>query len=357
MIDTISILGRKNVPLPKEHEKQYYLDKTVLVTGAGGSIGGVLVRMLARRKCRRVILFDISENSTYELYLELCEEYGDTDFFVEIGSVRDFARMDEVFKRYKPEIVFHAAAHKHVSLMENNPLEAIKNNCIGTLNCAKACEKNGCSKFVLISTDKAVKPCGVMGASKRICEMLVLQRNEKVTDYCAVRFGNVFGSSASVVPIFERQIAKGGPVTVTDKRMTRYFISLEDAGHLLLCAGAMAKHGELFVLDMGQPYKIWDIAEKMIASHGKKPGVDIEIVETGARPGEKIFEEYLLCDSERYEKTANDMIYIEKGGVGAAASCEEIEKYLTKLLSDKRAESTPDIVKKLFSDIIPDYNA
>ena len=355
MIRYSDILKQKKIPIFTPSGKEYYKDKTILVTGGGGSVGSELVRHLVSLSPKTVIIFDIYENNAFELCNELCCEYTHTDIRIEIGSVCDTRRLCAVFSKYKPDIVFHAAAHKHVSLMEENCAEAVKNNCIGTVNTAELAEKYHAEKFVLVSTDKAVRPTGVMGASKRICEMLVLPRKSDVTKFCAVRFGNVFASHASVVPIFEKQILSGKDVTITDKRMTRYFISLDDAAQLLLCAGAMANSGELFVLDMGEPVKIYDIAEKMIRHYGKEPGKDIKIVETGLRPGEKLFEEYLLSDADKYLKTANDMIYIEKDTDTTSDDAARIESMLRLTLNDPICETDGSIIKRVLSQIIPDY--
>lgn len=355
MIDSKIIPNKQNIPLQRDSERDFYKGKTVLVTGAGGSVGGVLTRKLSEMDCCRIILFDICENTTYELYLELVSAYPDTEFYIEIGSVCDTARLSALFERYKPEIVFHAAAHKHVSLMEENCAEAIKNNCIGTLNVAKNSEKYECARFVLVSTDKAVRPTGVMGASKRVCEMLLLKREKTSTEFCAVRFGNVFGSAGSVIPIFKNQLSRGGPLTVTDKRIVRYFISLEDAASLLLCAGAMAKHGELYVLDMGKPCKIYDIAKRMAELYKEETGIEVDIVETGLRPGEKLYEEYLLEDMASYERTANDLIFVEKTSDTAGMSPELIEKKLLETLADEACESDGTLIKRALAEIIPDY--
>ena len=355
MIRYSDIFTPSKMPIFPAEYKEYYKDKTVLVTGGGGSVGSELVRLLARLSARKVVIFDIYENNAFELCLELESEGCTANLHIEIGSVCDKRRLEAVFSKYRPEIVFHVAAHKHVSLMEENCAEALKNNCIGTVYTADTAEKFGARKFVLVSTDKAVRPTGVMGASKRLCEMLILPRKSSVTKYCAVRFGNVFASHASVVPLFERQILAGKNITLTDKGMTRYFISLDDAAQLLLCAGAMAKSEELFVLDMGKPVKIYDIAEKMIRHFGKEPGKDIKIIETGLRPGEKLFEEYLLSDSEKYTKTANDMIYIEKDKRTLLADPKSIYDILCRTLENPESETNGNVIKKVLADLIPDY--
>lgn len=355
MVRYNDILTPRKSPIFTDENRSFYNGKTILVTGGGGSVGSELVRHLAHLSPKRIIIFDMYENNAFELYCELGSEKDVTLPIIEIGSVCDKRRIDAVFSKYRPNIVFHAAAHKHVSLMEENCAEALKNNCIGTLYTAELAEEYNAEKFVLVSTDKAVHPTGVMGATKRVCEMLVLPRENKKTSFCAVRFGNVFASHASVVPLFEKQILGGKPVTLTDKRMTRYFISLDDAAQLLLCAGAMAKSGELFVLDMGEPIKIYDIAEKMIRFFGKVPGKDIDIIETGPRAGEKLFEEYLLSDSEKYRRTAHDMIFIEKQSSKKAIAPDEIKRLIENVLADESCESDGNIVKNFLSSLIPDY--
>ncbi len=356
MIQYSDIFIRAKKPIFASENREYYKGKTVLVTGGGGSVGSELVRHLSGLSPKTIIIFDMYENNAFELCMEMDFLKTGTQFRVEIGSVCDKGRLEAVFSKYRPEIVFHAAAHKHVSLMEENCAEALRNNCMGTVIAADLAQKYGAEKFVLISTDKAVRPTGVMGATKRVCEMLVLPRKSEKTKFCAVRFGNVFASHASVVPLFEKQILTGKTLTLTDKRMTRYFISLDDAAQLLLCAGAMAKSGELFVLNMGEPVKIYDIAKKMIRFYGKKLGKDIEIIETGLRPGEKLFEEYLLADKEKYSKTAHDMIYIEKGGNTTSFDSDKIRSLIEAVLDDKRCEVEGSLVKQLLSRIIPDYN-
>lgn len=290
----------------------YYTDKTVLVTGGGGSIGSELCRQVAKCNPKRLIIFDIYENNAYDIQQELTRKYGaDLDLCVEIGSVRDRVRLECIFANYKPQVVFHAAAHKHVPLMEQSGCEAIKNNVMGTYNAADMAEKYGVEKFILISTDKAVNPTNIMGASKRLCEMVIQCRTDSKTNFAAVRFGNVLGSNGSVIPLFKKQIAMGGPITITDKRIIRYFMTIPEASQLVIQAGAMAKKGELFVLDMGKPVKIYDLAVNMIKLSGYEPNVDIAIKEVGLRPGEKLYEE-LLMTTEKMEKTENDMIFIEK---------------------------------------------
>ncbi len=285
----------------------------MLVTGGGGSIGSELCRQLARYAIRCLIIFDIYENNAYEIQQELLRDFPELkkSMKVLIGSVRDEERVDWIFKTYRPDFVFHAAAHKHVPLMEESPCEAVKNNIFGTLNVAKAAEKYGAKRFLLISTDKAVNPTSVMGASKRVCEMIIQSMNRRCenTDFVAVRFGNVLGSNGSVIPLFKKQIEKGGPVTVTHHDIIRYFMTIPEAVSLILQAGAYAKGGEIFVLDMGEPVKIDHLARRMIRLSGYEPDVDIKIVYTGLRPGEKLYEE-LLMSEEGMRKTPNRMIYI-----------------------------------------------
>lgn len=355
MIKYSDIFPERKVPVFSESEKEYYAEKVVLVTGGGGSVGSELVRCLSETKAKQIIIFDIYENTAFELYLEMCDLCAETKIEIEIGSVTDKKCLDSLFKKYKPDIVFHAAAHKHVFLMENNCAQAVINNCLGTLNCIVFAEKYGVEKFVLVSTDKAVRPTGVMGASKRICEMLVLSQKSRKTNFCAVRFGNVFGSHGSVIRIFQKQIESGMNVTVTDKRMTRYFISIDEAAQLLLCAGSIANNGELFVLDMGKPVKIYDLAEKMICFFGKRPNVDIKIVETGIKPGEKLYEEYLLDNCNNYTKTANDRIYIERNAENTVEKTRQIIKILSDLLINSESNPDNDAIKAALCKIIPDY--
>ena len=290
----------------------FYTGKTVMVTGGGGSIGSELCRQIAKHAPKKLVVVDIYENNAYDIEMELRRKYGDAlDLAVEIASVRDRIRLDAIFDHYRPEVVLHAAAHKHVPLMEHSACEAIKNNIIGTYNTADMAEKYGADKFILISTDKAVNPTNVMGASKRFCEMIVQSRIDSRTAFAAVRFGNVLGSNGSVIPLFKRQIEAGGPITITDKRIIRYFMTIPEASQLVMQAGAMAKKGELFVLDMGKPVKIVELAENMIRLAGYMPYKDIDIKEVGLRPGEKLYEE-LLIKTEKLTTTSNSMIFIEE---------------------------------------------
>lgn len=305
-------LGRKEIVVNINEISSSLKDKKIIVTGGGGSIGSELCRQIAKCKPKELIIFDIYENNAYEIEQELKRVYPHLNLKTIIGSVRDYDRLENVFKEYKPEYVFHAAAHKHVPLMENSPNEAIKNNCLGTLNTVKISDKYKVKKFVLISSDKAVRPTNVMGATKRICEMIIQAYDKKSkTDYVAVRFGNVLGSNGSVIPLFLKQIENGGPVTVTHKNITRYFMTIPEAVSLILQAFCYAEGGEIFVLDMGEPVKIYDLAKKLIRYKGYEPNVDIPIKITGLRPGEKLYEE-LLMEEEGLKATPNKLIHIGK---------------------------------------------
>ncbi len=322
------LLGRTQVHTDNSVITPKVFGKTVLVTGGGGSIGSELCRQIAELRPAKLIIFDIYENNAYDIQLELKRKHPELDLLVLIGSVRDVDRVNYIFDTYRPHLVCHAAAHKHVPLMEDSPAEAIKNNVFGTYNVAKAAGEFGTKLFILISTDKAVNPTNVMGASKRMCEMIVQSMNTLYkTEYIAVRFGNVLGSNGSVIPLFKKQIAAGGPVTVTDKRITRFFMTIPEAVSLILQAGAFAEGGEVFVLDMGQPVRIDDMARKMIRLSGFEPDVDIRVEYTGLRPGEKLYEE-LLLETEGLQKTANDLIYI---GHQRMYSPEEIQDKLNTL--------------------------
>lgn len=308
-VDIEDLLGRETVEVDLSEVAAYITGKTVLVTG-GGSIGSELCRQAAAQRPRQLIIFDICENNAYNIQMELRRTHPELDLVVLIGSVRDRRRVMQVFDRYRPDVVCHAAAHKHVPLMEDSPFEAIKNNVFGTYNVAQAADLYGTRRFILISTDKAVNPTNVMGASKRLCEMIVQMMNDRsATEYVAVRFGNVLGSAGSVIPLFREQIKAGGPVTVTDRRVIRYFMTIPEAVQLIFQAGAYARGGEIFVLDMGEPVRIDDLARNMIRLSGFEPDVDIPIEYTGLRPGEKLYEE-LLLSGEGMQKTKNDLIYI-----------------------------------------------
>lgn len=321
--DVEELLFRKPLVISDEHTNEYYKDKVILITGGGGSIGSELCRQLAKMQPKQIVILDIYENGAYDIQQELKIAYGNTlSLHIEICSITHMKALERVFFKYHPQIVINAAAHKHVPLMEHNCIEAIYNNIFGTQNLVELCEKYGTERFMMVSTDKAVNPTNVMGATKRMCEMIVQSASTHgKVKYSATRFGNVLGSAGSVIPLFKRQIANGGPVTVTDKRIIRYFMTIPEASQLVLQSGAMAKNGELFVLDMGQPVKIMDLAENMIRLSGVQ---GIEIVETGLRPGEKLYEE-LLVKTEELDKTSNSMIFIERD---LALSSEEISTRL-----------------------------
>lgn len=350
------LLGRDAIHLDTTAVGGLLSGRTVLVTGGGGSIGSELCRQIVKYGPKRLVIFDIYENNAYDIQQELLYQYGrELPLSVEIGSVRDSRRLELLFDTYKPDVVFHAAAHKHVPLMESNPQEAIRNNVFGTLNTVRAADAHGVKKFILISTDKAVNPTSVMGASKRLCEMVVQSMAGcSQTTFAAVRFGNVLDSNGSVVPLFRRQIAAGGPVTVTDKRIIRYFMTIPEAAQLVLEAGAMAKQNELFVLDMGRPVKILELAENMIRLSGYEPYRDIEIVETGLRPGEKLYEELLIANRD-LEKTVNGMIFVEHQ---PPVTPEELERKLT-LLNDalEKTMRTEDIscIREVLHRVVPTF--
>ena len=350
-VDIEDLLGRDIVKIDLNEVAGYIKDKVVLVTGGGGSIGSELCRQAATQKPKALIIFDIYENNAYELQMELRRQHPELNLVVLIGSVRDKGRVDYVFDKYRPDIVCHAAAHKHVPLMEDSPLEAIKNNVFGTYNVAEAADRYGARRMILVSTDKAVNPTNVMGASKRICEMVVQMWNGRSkTEYVAVRFGNVLGSAGSVIPLFRRQIKEGGPVTVTDKNVIRYFMTIPEAVQLIFQAGAYAKGGEIFVLDMGEPVRIDDLARNMIRLSGLEPDLDIPIVYTGLRPGEKLYEE-LLLSGEGMQKTANDLIYI-----GGEAPFDEalLSEKLTELSELHEGEEM--LLRTKISELVPTYH-
>ncbi len=349
------LLFRKSIEVADGQTKDFYSGKRVIITGGGGSIGSELARQVAKCSPEKLVIFDIYENNAYDIEQELRKKYGDTlDLAVEIGSVRDVKRLEAVFAYYRPDIVFHAAAHKHVPLMEHSNCEAIKNNCIGTYNTANAAEKYGVKKFILISTDKAVNPTNVMGASKRMCEMIIQCRTDSNTAFSAVRFGNVLGSNGSVIPLFKRQIMLGGPVTVTDKRIIRYFMTIPEASGLVMKAGAMAKCGELFVLDMGKPVKIYDLAENMIKLSGLRPHIDIKIEETGLRPGEKLYEE-LLIKTETLMKTDNNLIFIEKDAPLTREAVDEKLDVLRQAVIDAENDIASASVTEAMKRVVPTF--
>ena len=350
-VEIEDLLGRDPIQITTEKIGRYVSDKVVLVTGGGGSIGSELCRQIAANGVRQLIIFDIYENNAYDIQQELKRTYPNLDLVVLIGSVRNGRKVNSVFEKYRPDIVYHAAAHKHVPLMEDSPNEAIKNNVFGTYKVALAADRYKTSKFVLISTDKAVNPTNIMGASKRMCEMIIqVFNNRSKTEYVAVRFGNVLGSNGSVIPLFRKQIEEGGPVTVTHPDIIRYFMTIPEAVFLVLQAGASAKGGEIFVLDMGKPVKIADLARNMIRLSGLKEGVDIEIKYTGLRPGEKLYEE-LLMEEEGLKGTENELIHI---GRPLEFQEEEFLKDLEELYQEAYAET--DQMKRIVKKIVPTYH-
>ena len=349
-VEIEDLLGREPIQINIDEVLGYVSGKVVLVTGGGGSIGSELCRQIAGHSPKQLIIVDIYENNAYEIQQELIRKHPELDLVVLIASVRNTKRINSIFEKYRPNIVYHAAAHKHVPLMENSPNEAIKNNVMGTYKTAMAADKYGVEKFVLISTDKAVNPTNIMGASKRICEMIVQMMNQQsTTNFVAVRFGNVLGSNGSVIPLFKQQIAEGGPVTVTDPNIIRYFMTIPEAVSLVLQAGAYAKGGEIFVLDMGEPVKILDLATNLIKLSGYRPGEDIEIKFTGLRPGEKMYEE-LLMKEEGLKKTANKMIFI---GKPIEFDAEQLRCQLEKLETDANSEVAD--IRADVKEIVPTY--
>ena len=376
------LLGRNPIKVNLEEVFQYLNEKTILVTGGGGSIGSELCRQIARHNPKQLIIFDVYENNAYDIQQELRAEYPQLDLEVLIGSVRDSRRINYVFAKYHPDVVYHAAAHKHVPLMEDSPREAIKNNTIGTYKTAYAAMMNGCKRFVLISTDKAVNPTNIMGASKRLCEMVIQTFDEKIksgregelpvlhahswdedgsmqnmqkmtiparTEFVSVRFGNVLGSNGSVIPFFKKQIAAGGPVTVTHPDIVRYFMTISEAVSLVLQAGTFAKGGEIFVLDMGEPVKIDALAKNLIKLSGYKPDVDIKIEYVGLRPGEKLYEEKLM-EEEGMKTTPNHLIHI------GAPIPFDTDQFLVRLkeLMDVSYGDTKDI-RELVAEVVGTY--
>ena len=344
------LLGRDTVKIDIDSIAGYVRNKVVLVTGGGGSIGSELCRQVAAHNPRMLIIFDIYENNAYDIQQELKKKYPALKLEVLIGSVRNTSRIESVMDLYRPDVVYHAAAHKHVPLMEDSPNEAIKNNVFGTYKTARAADKYGVKKFVLISTDKAVNPTNIMGASKRLCEMIIQTFSRySNTEFVAVRFGNVLGSNGSVIPLFKKQMAEGGPVTVTHPDIIRYFMTIPEAVSLVMEAGALARGGEIFVLDMGEPVKIADLAKNLIRLSGYTLGVDMDIVYTGLRPGEKLYEE-ILTKEEGLQKTANNLIYI-----GKPLEFNEVH-FLSQLKTLEEAASNESRdVKEIVSSIVPTY--
>ena len=350
-VEIEDLLGREPIDTQVESIMGYVSGKVVLVTGGGGSIGSELCRQIARHEPRQLVIFDIYENNAYDIQQELKRDYPELNLVVLIGSVRNTHRINGVFEKYHPQIVYHAAAHKHVPLMEDSPNEAIKNNVMGTYKTAQAADKYGVSRFVLISTDKAVNPTNIMGASKRLCEMVIqMMNNRSKTEFVAVRFGNVLGSNGSVIPLFKKQIEEGGPVTVTHPDIIRYFMTIPEAVSLVLQAGARAKGGEIFVLDMGKPVKILDLALNLIRLSGLKPYEDIDIVFTGLRPGEKLYEE-LLMDEEGLQSTDNKLIHIGK----PIDFDEELFIHQLEELDELSGMDSPKIKEKVM-EVVPTYH-
>ena len=350
-VDVLDLLGRDPIEVDIESIMGYVKDKVIMVTGGGGSIGSELCRQLVSHKPKQLIIFDIYENNAYDIQQKLKINYPDANVVTLIGSIRNVSRLESVFAQYKPDIVYHAAAHKHVPLMEVSPDEAVKNNVVGTWNVARMADKYGVKKFVMISTDKAVNPTNVMGATKRICEMIVQTYNEiSKTDFVAVRFGNVLGSNGSVIPLFKRQIEAGGPVTVTDSNIIRYFMTIPEAVSLVLQAGAYAKGGEIFILDMGEPVKIDDLAKNLIRLSGYTLGVNMEIKYTGLRPGEKLYEE-LLMKEEGLQETDNKLIHI---GKPIEFDKENFFDNLEKLKEEAYSETGN--IRELIKEVVPTYH-
>ena len=349
--DIEELLFRKPIAIANEKTDAFYRDKVILITGGGGSIGSELCRQLAKMGPKQIIILDIYENGAYDVQQELKIAYGDKlNLQIEICSITHRKALERVFETYRPQIVINAAAHKHVPLMESNCVEAVYNNVFGTKNLVDLCEEYGVARFMMVSTDKAVNPTNVMGATKRMCEMIVGSASVWGTaTYSSTRFGNVLGSAGSVIPLFKRQIAGGGPITLTDKRIIRYFMTIPEASQLVLESGAMAKNGELFVLDMGQPVKILDLAESMIRLSGVS---GIEIVETGLRPGEKLYEE-LLVKTEELDKTENSLIFIEKD---TPLPREELERRL-EILKNAVDTGSNEAVRRALKQVVPTYRS
>lgn len=350
-VEIKDLLGREQIVVNLEEINGYLKQQVVLVSGGGGSIGSELCRQIVKSDPKKLIIVDIYENNAYEIEQELRRQYPSLDLLVLIASVRDKNKIENIFNKYRPNIVIHAAAHKHVPLMETSPNEAIKNNVFGTLNMAQMSDKYGVKRFILISTDKAVNPTNVMGATKRICEMIIQTINKKSnTEFVAVRFGNVLGSNGSVIPLFKKQIQEGGPVTVTHENITRFFMTIPEAVSLVLQAGSYAKGGEIFVLDMGEPVRIYDLAVNLIRLSGLTPNVDIEIKITGLRPGEKLYEE-ILMDEEGLKETPNKLIHI---GQPIKLDEENLFSNLNKIY--EAAYDETDNMKELIKEIVPTYN-
>lgn len=351
-VDIEDLLGRESIEVDFNLMGSYIQDSTILVTGAGGSIGSELCRQIANIRPKKLIMLDNYENNLYSIQQELIRRYGDSiKMIAVVASIREQKRMEKIFDKYRPEVVFHAAAHKHVPLMENSPGEAIKNNIFGTLNVAMLSSKYNVKRFLLISTDKAVNPTNIMGATKRAAEMIIQSLNEESkTEFVAVRFGNVLGSNGSVIPLFKKQIEEGGPVTVTHPNIIRYFMTIEEAVGLVIQAGGMAKGGEIFVLDMGEPVKILDLARNLIRLSGFEPDVDIKIVFTGLRPGEKLYEE-LLMSEEGLLDTKHKKIFI---GRPIDFDKNELQKYLIEL-SNIVLEEDDELIEQAMKNLVPTF--
>ena len=352
-VETADLLGRKTIDVVDENTAKFYKDKVVLITGGGGSIGSEICRQIAKMNPKQIIILDIYENCAYDIQQELKFKYGNNlDLKVEIISITNKPALERVFEKYRPNIVVMAAAHKHVPLMENNVVEAVENNVFGTLNTVELAEKYGADRVHMVSTDKAVNPTSIMGATKRICEMIVQAHStiKQHTTFSITRFGNVLGSAGSVIPLFKRQIEAGGPITLTDYRIIRYFMTIPEASQLVLTSSSMAKNGELFVLDMGQPVKIYDLALNMIKLSGLEYKRDIDIIETGLRPGEKLYEE-LLVKTEELDKTDNELIFIERD---KPLSLEDIASKLEKL-SKGIKEGNDAKMKEIIKNVVPTF--
>ena len=351
--DPQELLFREVKDFTSDETRAYYKNKTVLISGGGGSIGSELSRQIAKMEPKRLVILDVYENCAYDIQQELKIAYGDElDLQVEILSICDYDQLETIFQKYRPDIVLHAAAHKHVPLMEHNCCEAVKNNVFGTWNIVRLSEQYQVEKFIMISTDKAVNPTNAMGATKRMCEMIVQSEKQGTTKFSATRFGNVLGSNGSVIPLFRRQIEGGGPVTLTDRRIIRYFMTIPEASQLVLTSGAMAENGELYVLDMGKPVKILDLAENMIRLSGFEPYKDIDIIETGLRPGEKLYEE-LLIKTEELDKTDNSMIFVERDQPLTAAQLNEKLEILRAAVETE----DNDICRNALKQVVPTYHA
>lgn len=353
-VEIEDLLGRESIQLDNGNIHELIAGKTILVTGGGGSIGSELCRQIVTYNPQRLVMVDIYENTLYDIEQELKRNYPNLEICAIVASVRDKKRLEEIFSQYKPYLVFHAAAHKHVPLMETSPLEAIKNNVFGTYNVANCADKYGVKRFVLISTDKAVNPTNIMGATKRLCEMIIQAKNkESETEFAAVRFGNVLGSNGSVVPLFKKQIKEGGPITVTHKDITRFFMTIPEAVSLVLQAMTYAQGGEIFVLDMGEPVKIYDMAVKLIKLSGLEPNVDIQIKVTGLRPGEKLYEELLMAE-EGLEQTKHDKIYVAEPMNIDMNMIEEKLSELDELLQNATNDQK-DKIKAVIKDVVPTF--